>query len=207
MSIKEAYNSWSNSYDDGQNKTRDLEELVAKEQLKDSYFTNILELGCGTGKNTKWLIEKCDSLITLDFSEEMMNKAKQKINSKKVTFKQQDLTQDWNLVPKSIDLITCSLVLEHIEDLNLIFEKAAEVLKKDGKFYVCELHPFKQYSGSKARFDDGNIVHELEVYTHHITDYTNAAKKNGLRLTDIEETFDKYQLNEIPRLLSFIFQK
>jgi ubiquinone/menaquinone biosynthesis C-methylase UbiE len=207
MSIKKAYNSWSHSYDDGQNKTRDLEELVAKKLLKDSHYGNILELGCGTGKNTKWLIEKCDSLIALDFSEEMMNKAKQKITSNKVTFKQQDLTQEWNLVSKSFDLITCSLVLEHIKDLNSIFKKAAEVLKTDGQFYVCELHPFKQYSGSKARFDDGNTIQELEVYTHHITGYTDAAKKNGLRLMEIKETFDEDKLAEIPRLITFLFQK
>ena len=207
MSIKEAYNSWSSSYDEAKNKTRDLEELVAKKLLKDSHYGNILELGCGTGKNTKWLIEKCDSLVALDFSEEMMNKAKRKISSNKITFKQQDLTQEWNLVPKSFDLITCSLVLEHIKDLNLIFKKATEVLKKDGRLYVCELHPFKQYSGSKARFNNGNTTLELKVYTHHITDYIDAAKKNGLRLMEIKETFDEDKLAEIPRLITFLFQK
>ncbi len=84
------------------------------------------------------MIEKCDSLIALDFSEEMMKMAKQKSTSNIVTFKKQDLSKDWRLVPKSIDLITCSLALEHIKDLNLIFEKAPKVLKREGQFYICE---------------------------------------------------------------------
>ncbi|CAM4248561.1 hypothetical protein GIHI108528_11850 [Gillisia hiemivivida] len=78
MSIEKAYDLWSYSYDDMQNKTRDLEKLVGKEMFEDTYYENNLELGCGTGKNTQWLIEKCNSLIALDFSEEMMNIAKQK---------------------------------------------------------------------------------------------------------------------------------
>lgn len=111
------------------------------------------------------------------------------------------------LEAKSFNLICCSLVLEHIKDLNSIFEKASRVLKEEGQFYICELHPFKQYSGSKASFDDGNSIQELEVYTHHITDYTEAAKKYGFRLIDLKESFDEDQLETIPRLVSFLFQK
>lgn len=207
MSIEKAYNSWASNYDGMPNKTRDLEELVTKKMIGKSYYGHILELGCGTGKNTKWLIEKCDSLMALDFSEEMMKMAKQKITSDKVTFKQQDLTQDWRLVPNSFDLIICSLVLEHIEDLNAIFEKASKVLKKEGQFYICELHPFKQYAGSKARFDNGSEIQELEVYTHHISEYLTVAENNHLHLIELKEWFDEDDKSKIPRLIAFRFKK
>lgn len=207
MSIEKSYNSWASSYDEMHNKTRDLEATVAREILGEWHYTNILELGCGTGKNTQWLLDKCDSLIALDFSEEMLTKAKQKISSKKVVFNQQDLTKDWKLVPNSMDLITCSLVLEHIQDLNLIFKKSSEVLHKAGQFYICELHPFKQYSGSKARFNTGKEIQELEVYTHHISDYTDAAFKNGFKLIQLNEWFDENNRDNIPRLVSFVFKK
>ncbi|RKS50524.1 methyltransferase family protein [Gillisia mitskevichiae] len=207
MSIEKSYNSWASSYDEMHNKTRDLEATVAREILGEWYYTNILELGCGTGKNTQWLLDKCDSLIALDFSEEMLTKAKQKISSKKVVFNQQDLTKDWKLAPNSMDLITCSLVLEHIQDLNLIFKKSSEVLHKAGQFYICELHPFKQYSGSKARFNTGKVIQELEVYTHHISDYTDTAFKNGFKLIQLNEWFDEDNRDNIPRLVSFVFKK
>jgi len=207
MSIEKAYNIWAATYDSNLNKTRDLDEIVTKKILNKPSYGHILELGCGTGKNTQWLIKKCDSLTAFDFSEEMLEIAKQKISSKNVTFKQQDFTQNWNLTPNSIDLITCNLVLEHIRDLNLIFKKASEVLKDNGQFYICELHPFKQYSGSKAKFNDGTTIQELEVYTHHITDYTDAAIQNGFDLLQIKECFDLNKNEGVPRLINFIFSK
>lgn len=207
MSIENAYNAWADSYDAMLNKTRDLEELVAREMLNKPRYGAILELGCGTGKNTKWLVKKCTSLVAMDFSEAMLNKAKLQISSEKVIFKQQDLLTDWKLSPNSFDLISCSLVLEHIEDLDEIMKKAAQVLNKNGLFYISELHPFKQYSGSKARFDNGKEVQELETFTHHLSDYLTAANKSGLKLMELKESFDEVNSNNVPRLISFLFQK
>ena len=207
MSIKNAYTSWAVSYDNMHNKTRDLEELVAKEFLDRSYYSAILELGCGTGKNTQWLLNKCDTTIAIDFSEAMLEKAKLKISSEKVIFKQQDLLDDWKLLPNSFNLICCSLVLEHIEVLTDIFNKTTQVLKPNGIFYISELHPFKQYSGSKARFDNGKGIQELEVYTHNISDYLLAAKECELEIIEIKESFDDGNINHLPRLISFLFQK
>jgi len=99
------------------------------------------------------------------------------------------------------------LVLEHIEDLDDIFKKSAQVLKKNGLFYISELHPFKQYSGSKARFDNGKEVQELEVSTHHLSDYLIAAKQHGFELLELKESFDEANNNNIPRLISILFQK
>ena len=207
MSVEKAYNSWAETYDEMLNKTRDLEIKTAKSLLQDKHFESILELGCGTGKNTQWLVAHCKNLIALDFSEEMITKARQKIKEPKVTFKQQDLKAAWDIPKNSIDLVSCSLVLEHIEDLNLIFKKASDVLKQNGKFYLGELHPFKQYSGSKARFHNGNEIEELEVYTHHISDYVTAAKNNRLEILELQEWFDNDDRTEIPRLVSFLFKK
>lgn len=206
MSIRQAYNSWAESYNEMKNKTRDLEEQVDRQPLTWSYKT-IVELGCGTGKNTAGLLEKCDSMIALDFSEEMLTKTRKKINSSKFSFRKQDLTENWELPKASVDLLTCSLVLEHIKDLNGIFKKASKLLKHGGKFYISEFHPFKQYSGSKARFDNGNGLQELEVCIHHISDYTNAALKHGFKLQNFEEFFDDDDKKNVPRLVSFLFQK
>ena len=44
-----------------------------KGNWKKDFFKNdhplVLELGCGSGKNTEWLITKADKLVGLDFSE------------------------------------------------------------------------------------------------------------------------------------------
>jgi ubiquinone/menaquinone biosynthesis C-methylase UbiE len=56
MSIQKAYDNWSSQYDNNDNKTRDLEARALQETLAGIQFTNCLEIGCGTGKNTAWLL-------------------------------------------------------------------------------------------------------------------------------------------------------
>lgn len=81
----------------------------------------------------------------MDFSQEMLNKAKAKIKEERVTFHKADLPTAWNIRDDYADLIICSLVLEHIENLNFVYNQANKKLKSGGIFFISELHPFKQY--------------------------------------------------------------
>jgi len=207
MSIEKAYNIWAHQYDSNKNSTRDLDEKSTFETLSDYSFENVLELGCGTAKNTKWFLGKATRIIGLDFSEEMLNKAKEKIHDKRVTFKKADLNENWEVDNNSFDLICCSLTLEHIKNLNHIFRQARFKLKDHGLFFISELHPFKQYSGSKARYETESGTEELEVYTHHISEYIDEAKSYNFELVELKEWFDEGGENDIPRLISFVFKK
>ncbi|TAF54122.1 MAG: class I SAM-dependent methyltransferase, partial [Sphingobacteriia bacterium] len=85
----------------------------------------------------------------------MLEKAREKISTDHVHFVQADLTNDWTFTNGQVfDLAVFSLVLEHIEDLDTIFQKLAGCVAKGGHVYTGELHPFKQYAGSKARFEN-----------------------------------------------------
>ncbi|MGB1247635.1 MAG: class I SAM-dependent DNA methyltransferase [Chitinophagales bacterium] len=207
MSIEQAYNNWANQYDTNKNVTRDLDKKSTVDTLSKYDFETVIELGCGTGKNTLWLMEKAKTIIGLDFSQAMLNKAKEKIACNKVTFKKADLTQNWAIENDFADLITSSLTLEHIKDLNHIFRQTQLKLKDNGLFFISELHPFKQYLGSKAKFVTTNGTQELETYTHNITDYIEEAKNNNLKLIEIKEWFDDDIDKRLPRLISFVFKK
>ena len=207
MTIDKAYNSWADNYDAVENKTRDLEKIAAKNTLEKYIYKTVIELGCGTGKNTEWLAEKADSIIGLDFSTGMLLKAKEKIKSDKVQFQLADLTKPWDIKDNYADLIVCSLTLEHISNLDFIFSEGFKKLKHEGKFFICELHPFKQYNGSKAKFENEDGIRELEVFTHHISEYVNAAIDNGFKNLELNEWFDSDDKTEIPRLISFVFEK
>lgn len=207
MSIENAYNIWARQYDTNVNRTRDLDKRCTIETLNNLVFKNVLELGSGTGKNTEWLLNKAERIIGLDFSQEMLNKAKEKISDKRVTFKKVDLTKDWKTENNFADLITSSLTLEHIKNLDHIFFQANQKLKKNGLFFISELHPFKQYLGSKAQYETENGTKELEVYVHHISEYIDDAKNNGFQLIELKEWFDKNSKNGIPRLISLLFKK
>ena len=207
METRQAYNVWALQYDTNINKTRDLEALALKNTLEDISFTTCLEIGCGTGKNTEWLINKAGSLTAIDFSEEMLNRAREKIRSPDFEFIQADITGDWIFRNKLYDLVTFSLVLEHIDNLNHVFRQAADALDPGGHVYIGELHPFKQYQGSKARFDTANGQQVVQCFNHHISDFIQAAKKYGLVLADVNEYFDDGDRNGAPRILTILFKK
>ena len=206
MEVKKAYNLWAEQYDTNQNRTRDMEAVALREVLKAKEFKTCLEIGCGTGKNTLWLVDKAKKVIAVDLSEEMLRKAEQKIKSSNVKFIQTDITKEWNFVADKIDLIVFSLVLEHIQDLDFIFREAAGVTKANGLIYIGELHPFKQYSGTKARFDTPEGRKVVECFNHHISDFTNAAKNNRFEIVDLREYFDD-DTNSIPRILTLLLKK
>jgi ubiquinone/menaquinone biosynthesis C-methylase UbiE len=207
VDVKQAYNIWADQYDSNSNKTRDLEAVSLRTTLAGFEFDTCLEIGCGTGKNTEWLMTKAKQVTAVDLSDKMLAKAKQKINSDHVQFIQADITNDWTFVNKQYDFISFSLVLEHIENLNGIFKKASNVLKPNGFVYIGELHPFKQYTGTKARFETEAGQQIVPCFIHNISDFTLSAKANGFEIVDMLEFFDDNDRTIAPRVLTLILRK
>jgi ubiquinone/menaquinone biosynthesis C-methylase UbiE len=208
MHVSEVYNFWAGTYDTVQNKTRDLELYAARQTLAGQHFPLIVELGCGTGKNTGWLAQQAGHLIGLDYSEQMLALARQKVTAENVTFRQADLNRPWPVETGTAGLISCSLVLEHIEQLDFIFAEAARILTPQGIFFCCELHPYRQYQGSGANFQDENgATIRPDCYLHHLSDYTEAAARNGFQLRHLNEWFDGNDRSGTPRLVSFVFER
>ena len=204
---KQLYDKWSATYDTVENPTRDLERAACTETLSRIDLGRVLELGCGTGKNTGWLSERAASVVAADISPEMQSLARTKIASPNVDFQITDITKPWTFLREPVDLITASLVLEHIDHLGDVFGEAANALNIRGRFYVCELHPFKQYAGSKARFETDGGTEILDCFTHNVSDYLLAAEANGFVIERLDEWFDDGDRSSIPRLISFLFRR
>jgi SAM-dependent methyltransferase len=204
---RELYDEWAATYDDVANPTRDLEKRACEALLGGLSVDTVIELGGGTGKNTSWLAERARRVISIDLSPEMQAAARLRVTAGNVEFRIGDITGEWDFAEPA-DLVTCSLILEHVKDLGHVFEQAAKTLRSDGRFYVCELHPFKQYAGSKARFETVEGLKVLECFRHHMTDYANAGMSNGFAIERMDEWFDSDERDaEIPRLISFLFTK
>jgi len=207
MDTRQAYNDWAAQYDTNLNRTRDLEARSLRVTLKDLPFETCLEIGCGTGKNTVWLIEKAGQITAVDLSEEMLAKARAKITAPSVTFVQADITADWTFRDKLYDLVTFSLVLEHIADLSAIFSKVAASLKAGGYVYIGELHPYKQYAGSKARFETPAGTQVVDCFNHQVSDFTELPRQFGLVPVLVNEYFDEDDRSGVPRILTVVLQK
>ena len=69
MNVLEAYAEWSHTYDDDRNLTRDLDEEVTRRTFAGKRYKTILEIGCGTGKNTPLFAQTGASVQAIDFSD------------------------------------------------------------------------------------------------------------------------------------------
>ncbi len=207
MRIQEAYTDWSATYDLDRNLTRDLDEVVTRETLANLRCNSVLEIGCGTGKNTALLAQIGQRVQALDFSRGMIEEARAKLSLDNVAFEMADITQPWPCEDQSIDLVVCNLVLEHIRDLSFIFSEASRVLVKTGRFFISELHPFRQYQGTQATFQRNQETTQIPAFVHHISDFIDAAGENGLALASVKEWWHEEDRNKPPRLVSFVFKK
>ena len=207
MNIQDAYTRWSDTYDSDRNLTRDLDHRATRDALTGLRYQNILELGCGTGKNTALLTAIGQRILALDFSPGMLRQARAKINSDAVFFVGADLTKPWPCKDSAFELIVCNLVLEHIEDLDAVFVQVNRALTNGGQFFLSELHPFRQYKGTKANFRSDEEAIEIHAFTHHLSDFTESARANGLSLKIMKEWWHEEDQNKLPRLVSFMFEK
>lgn len=205
-SIAAAYDTWSQNYEQDENRTRDLAAAALRGLPIDLQNRAALEIGCGTGINTRYLVERCRSIIALDFSAGMLEKARVNVTTANIKFVQQDIRANWGVESSSIDLILCTLVLEHIEDLHDVFEEARRVMRPKGDFLIYELHPFRQLQGSQAQFKDlySGKISLIPAVSHTVSEFVNAAIAAGFELIRIEELGDKQDAakNAPPRILS-----
>ncbi len=206
--VQQGYDNWSSTYDTDRNFTRDLDKDITVQTLSAQPSQTILELGCGTGKNTSFLASLAEQVLAFDFSEGMLAKARAKVQAENVQFGVMDFTETWVVADHTVNLISCNLVLEHIEDLDFIFGEAHRVLQTGGLFFICELHPFKLYTGIQANFQRGEENIAIPAFIHHTSEFVQAALAHRFRLEALGEWWHaEDDPSETPRLISFLFKK
>ena len=208
--IAAAYNDWAETYDAVQNQTRDLAAKVLRQVDLKLDGRKIVEVGCGTGRNTTWLAERAAEIVGLDFSKEMLARARSRVNDPRVHFVQHDVRMTWPLTDASADVVIAMLILEHVENLAPVFAEAARVLNTGGKLFLCELHPIRQLSGGQAQFSNRKTGERqlVSAFLHDVSDYVNTGLASGFELEHIGEWRDENApTSSQPRLLSLLFVK
>jgi ubiquinone/menaquinone biosynthesis C-methylase UbiE len=208
--VARAYDRWAASYDTVENATRDLDARVLRRTPLNLAGRDVLELGCGTGKNTAWLGRRARTVVALDFSAGMLAKARQWVRAAHVRFVQHDVRRRWPAPDSSVDLVVGNLVLEHVRDLGPIYREMTRVLRPGGRILLCELHPERQRRGGQARFTDpatGRTV-RVKAYLHTVGEYVNGGIAAGLSLRHLGEWLEIGAPSDAPpRLLSVLFEK
>jgi ubiquinone/menaquinone biosynthesis C-methylase UbiE len=208
--VAQAYDRWSQRYDDDHNATRDLDARVVRESPVHVAGARVLELGCGTGKNSEWLAARASELVALDFSPGMLDVARRRVRSERVRFVEHDITRPWPIEPSSVDVVVGNLVLEHVRDLGPIYAEAARVLRPSGELFFCELHPYRQLRGGQAHFEDTETNETVPVtaYQHTVSEYVNGGLAAGFTLRALGEHLEESaSIDAAPRLLSVLFER
>jgi SAM-dependent methyltransferase len=135
-------------------------------RLLDSHYPDVLDAGCGNGRDFSLLLSHSDRLTGIDFSAGMIEEAKSRVQklfiAKNMRVIQGDITQ-LDFPDGSFDLIVCSEVLEHIPDWKRALREFYRVLRPDGQLIVTTpnilslygliRYPARAILGSKHPFD------------------------------------------------------
>lgn len=208
MTIANAYTAWAASYDTDRNLTRDLDADMTRKLFGAVAADTLVEAGCGTGKNTRYFAQMAQQVHALDFSEGMLQVARRHAAAAHVHFHLADLSLDWPCPPHCADWVSFNLVLEHLQDLPQVLHHAARTVRPGGHIYISELHPFKQYQNSQARFLNAQGAEvKIAAFRHHVSDYLDAAKACGLQLVHLGEWWHAQDPSDaVPRLLTLQLQ-
>ena len=170
----------------------------------------VLEVGCGTGKNSAWLVSQARELIALDFSPGMLDVARRRVRSSTARFVEHDITRAWPADTGSVDVVVGNLVLEHVRDLAPVFREASRVLRVGGQLFCCELHPYRQLRGGQAHFVDRHTDETVQVaaYRHTVSEYVTEALAAGFILRALGEWLEPdADPGTAPRLVSLLLER
>jgi malonyl-CoA O-methyltransferase len=186
LGLNEGYNQWSKIYDHDDIPLNILEESVVDRALGEVRGLRILDLGCGTGRQTLRLAHRGARVTGVDQSEGMLAKARTKTGE--ADWIHANLDQAFPFDDASFDRVVSFLALEHISNLKHFFSECARVQRKDGFIYMTAMHPAMVLRGVQARFTDetGRKIYP-QSYKYQISDYVNAAISAGLRLRELTE--------------------
>ncbi|HWY10026.1 MAG TPA: class I SAM-dependent methyltransferase [Bacteroidia bacterium] len=178
------FNKYASEY---QNKFMDVNlysdslDLFCKKITKQK--ASVLELACGPGNITKYLLDKRPDLKILgtDLAPRMIKLARQ--NNPAAEFKILDC-RNISVFEKKFDAIICGFCFPYLnknEALKLISD-ASELLKPNGVIYISTMEDDYDNSG----FKKGSSGEEIFMYYYTADDLTGMLEKNNFKIAELQ---------------------
>jgi len=161
----EGYNRWASSYNQESNPIKKLSDSLVEKWMPELNGKSFLDAGCGTGKFCA-LAEKygASEILGLDLSPGMIEIAKKQCSS--ALFLCTDILNA-SIKKDHFDVITCALVLGHLESLSPALTNLLKGLRIGGTIIITDFHPFLTLQQSKRTFRDSHSGATFEV-RHHL---------------------------------------
>ncbi len=204
---REGYDRWASIYDGEDNPLIALEEPVVAGLLGPVAGLCLADIGCGTGRHASRLAAAGAHVTAVDFSDGMLDKARNKSASGAAQFVRHDLSRPLPLPTAHFDRVICCLVLDHIENLPLLFGEMHRIVKPSGRVVISVMHPAMMLRGVQARFVDPHTGVETRPQSvpNQISDYVMAATQAGLRIRQMSEhAVDAALAARMPRAAKYL---
>lgn len=188
LSIADAYNLWSKTYDAFDNPMLAMvDEALALEPLNVNQL-NVVELGCGTGRNYERVRHpNAASYTGFDQSEGMLKIAKDQYPA--ASFIQADIQKLLPIEAASTDIVFATLVYEHLESLRPTLTECRRILTDKGQLRILEIHPEISAQGTKAHFKDEDREVTFPCYAHTLDDWKFALSEAGFTPVSVKSLF------------------
>lgn len=140
----EAAESWADFVQEGKDYYREeMNNPAFFSLIADVKGIQILDLSCGEGHNTRILAKMGATVVGVDFSEKMIELARQKEKEEKlgIRYYVSDAASLKEFSSSHFDMVTCFMALMDIERYEDAISEVARVLKKNGRFVFSITHP------------------------------------------------------------------
>ena len=184
VSTQEGYALWAASYDREDNVLIALEEARVDLILMQCSFTDVLDVGAGTGRYALKLARQGARVTALDQSAEMLAIARQAALTEGLSldFLLASLDERLPFAEHHFDLLICALMLCHVPDLSGAIREFARVIRPGGYLLITDFHPDCVAFGWRTHFEREQVKFQLPNMPHTRAAYLDAVTSNGLTL-------------------------
>jgi len=187
VDVRTGYGEWVATYEQTVEDAMDIALLDALPMPPWPALREAADLACGTGRTGAWLRRHGVAAIDgVDLTSEMLAVARSKGLYRRLV--EADIAST-GLEAAAYDLVTASLVDEHLSDLRPLYREALRVAKPGGLFVLVGLHPhFIMASGMPTHYTNasGEPV-AVETHVHLLSDHVIAALDAGWVLAEMRE--------------------
>lgn len=178
LDVASGYARWAGVYDEPGNPLVAVDDVAVRPLLDRLPAGPICDAACGTGRHLAYLADAGREVIGVDLSLHMLEKARGKVPS--ADLRLGDL-RDLPLEDSEVNSLVCSLALEHVDRLDLVYQEFARVVRPGGLILVSTIHPVMRSGfGWWAWFRDDQGRGDIATHSHQVSDYLNAALRAGL---------------------------
>lgn len=153
----------------------------------------VLDIGCGGGQNSivlkKWGAKR---VVALDQSDKQLDYARNLAKEQKIdiNFIQGDMEDLSRFKGTDFDLVFTSHAITYVNNMKKVFSEVFRVLKQDGHFVMCTLHPMMSVIWDAMEEES---LEKINSYFDKEREFWSWSDKEGKKIASFGSTYPKFE--------------